>query len=327
MLATQPYLSGLPVGWYETEATISVEGNTEAYREFVVVSEQSQPKFERFIKHLAAGLPPQWEDEGMGDEYAMQQAMQWEDEFFAPDDNANGLLNADLIKIARHVAGAKQAPPFHSFAERDRHNLDTLAADSLDLSERIVQSNLLALYQDETNLWHKFYRSYDRFKTAFDAQRNRLFHIQEFGVEPVLTIAAPIERRFERRELSEDDKRQVFQRDNYTCLCCGKSKKDGAKKRVINLQVDHINAVFFGGGTNLGNSQTLCGSLQPGEGYQHSINFLVLKTPLSSPKKSLDLKLSSRERRYLRWGGVEANGEYFLPLQSCFRSSLQLPRE
>jgi hypothetical protein len=46
---------------------------------------------------------------------------------------------------------------------------------------------------------------------------------------------------------------EIFNRDNFTCQYCGKSIKDG-----VNLQVDHVNPVKFGGKNNINNYKTAC---------------------------------------------------------------------
>jgi hypothetical protein len=292
VFSERAYLHGLPVGWYETEVTINVGNDTDTYREFVVVSEQSQPKFERFIKEKLSKLDSQWEDESLGDGITQQQAAIWVTEFFDSTDDATGLLAIDLIKMARHMAQAKQAPTFQAFAERSRHDLGKIAGDLLEFNEFTVQDKLQALYYDDTNLWERFYKSYDRFKTAFDAERNRIFHIRKFGTEPALKTAAPIQRTLEQRELTEEEKEQVFQRDGYTCQCCGKQKGPG---RRVRFEVDHIVPFRFGGETSLNNSQTLC-SLCHKDKSINSINFRILTSPLDTPRVTLELKaLSSAE--------------------------------
>lgn len=44
----------------------------------------------------------------------------------------------------------------------------------------------------------------------------------------------------------------VFQRDNYQCRSCGKSKQETA------LEIDHIIAIAQGGSNDISNLQTLC---------------------------------------------------------------------
>ncbi len=52
----------------------------------------------------------------------------------------------------------------------------------------------------------------------------------------------------------DEIRRKVFERDNYTCFYCGKSReKDGAR-----LVCDHVDALARGGGNELGNLVTAC---------------------------------------------------------------------
>lgn len=292
VLSDQPYLDGLPMGWYETEVLSSSAEETNSYREFVVVYEKSQAKFERFIKHLQHSLPAQWEDDALDEEYAQQQAALWIAEFFDLTDNRSNLLDADLIKLARHIAQTKQAPLFYSFEERDKHDLSAIAGELLQFNEYDVQDKLYDMYHESTYLWQSFYKSYERFKTAFDAARNRIFHIRKFGSTPEIAVHSATPQTLEQRELTEEDKEQVFRRDNYTCQCCGKQKEPG---RRVKFEVDHIVPFRFGGETSLSNSQTLC-SLCHKDKSINAINFRVLKTPLRSPKPALALvKLSGAE--------------------------------
>ena len=290
VFSERAYLHNLPVGWYETEVTISVGSDTDTYREFVVVSEQCQPKFERFINAQYGKLSSQWEDENLDDSFASQQASEWVVAFFEPADNVNGLLEADLIKLAQHMAQTKQVPPFQSFVERSQYDLGQIAGDLLEFNEFTVQDKLQDIYYDDSKLWERFYKSYDRFKTAFDAERNRIYHIRKFGSEPALKTTAPVKRTLEQRELTEDEKEQVFRRDNYTCQCCGKHREPG---RRVKFEVDHIVPFRFGGETSLSNSQTLCKSCHADKGI-NVLNFKILRTPLSTPSQSLSLKLSSK---------------------------------
>jgi translation initiation factor 2 beta subunit (eIF-2beta)/eIF-5 len=150
------------------------------------------------------------------------------------------------------------------------------------------------LYHDGTYQWQNFYKSYDRFKTAFDAERNRIYHIHKFGSQGQLPLAeaTPVAKPLEQRELTEEEKVQVFQRDSYTCQCCGKKREKGRKVR---FEVDHITPFRFGGETSLNNSQTLC-SICHKDKSVNAVNFRILRSPLAAPKGSLDLKrLSAAE--------------------------------
>ncbi len=50
-----------------------------------------------------------------------------------------------------------------------------------------------------------------------------------------------------------EQKKQILKRDNYKCVICGKSKKDG-----VELHVDHIKPKDLGGKAIIENGQTLC---------------------------------------------------------------------
>jgi len=293
VFAGHAYLESLPLGWYATEVESSTAEGTEAYREFVVVTEKSQPKFERFLQHVQQTLPPQWERDDLDEDYAQEQASQWVAEFFEPADNAGKLLDADLIKLARHYGQTKAVPPFHTFAERDQHDLDHIAGELLEYNEFVVQEKLHDIYHDSAYLWQRFYKSYDRFKTAFDSARNRIYHIRKFGSVPELNVPLPSPQQVEKRELSEDEKHQVFQRDQFTCLCCGKTS---APKRRVTLQVDHIVPFIYGGDTSLSNSQTLCSVCNNYKGV-NEINFRVHRTRMLAPKVTLEMKRPSNKKK------------------------------
>lgn len=287
------YLHGLPVGWYETAVTVSVGSGTDTFHEFVVVFELSRSRFAAFVQHLqqAGVLTSEWEKEDLDEAFAQQQAEQWATEFFAPSDNANGLLVTDLIKLARHIGQSrtKEAPPFQAFAERDKHDLGRIADELAEFNVSEIFDQLQTMYHSSDYLWAKLYHSFQRFKTAFNTEQDRLQYRRKFGNGLTLEIATPVQRPVAQRELNEDDKEKVFRRDNHTCLCCGKQKGRG-----IRLEVDHINPYKFSADTSLSNSQTLCSTCNRDKAT-HAINFLLLKTPLSAPKALLPLKKGSEE--------------------------------
>ena len=57
----------------------------------------------------------------------------------------------------------------------------------------------------------------------------------------------------ERSKMTDNLRYNVLKRDNFTCVLCGVSSKDGAK-----LHVDHIIPIAKGGKTVMSNLQTLC---------------------------------------------------------------------
>ena len=56
---------------------------------------------------------------------------------------------------------------------------------------------------------------------------------------------------------SEEQRKQILIRDNYTCTNCGKSNKDGAL-----LTADHIDPQWAGGPADISNGQTLCAACE-----------------------------------------------------------------
>lgn len=54
-------------------------------------------------------------------------------------------------------------------------------------------------------------------------------------------------------DFSPEVKRQIFERDNYRCVVCGKGRAEG-----MEIQADHILAKDKGGKATLENGETLC---------------------------------------------------------------------
>jgi hypothetical protein len=240
--------------------------------------------FIQFISAVQNNLHPDWEDDKMDVKFAEKQVAEWIEKYFNNEDNSN-TLDLDLIKIARHIAQSKREPVFYTFDERNKHDLSQIANDLLQFNEFIVQEKLIDIYNNPSTLWQTFYKSYERFKTAFDAERNRIFHLVKYGSIPNLKLEIKTDTVLNQRELTEQEKEQVFKRDNYTCLCCGKKKEKG---RRVKFEVDHIVPFKFGGETSIGNSQTLCSVCNKDKGV-NELNFRVYKTPLKSPKPEIEL--------------------------------------
>ena len=54
-------------------------------------------------------------------------------------------------------------------------------------------------------------------------------------------------------DFTPDQRREILERDNYTCVECGRGERDG-----MILHVDHIKARNLGGKAEISNGQTLC---------------------------------------------------------------------
>ena len=287
VFSDKEFLEQMPIGWYETEALISVEEETNSFKEFVIVYQNTKDKFEQFIKEITNNLAPEWESESLDLDTIQPVVSAWMNTYFDEKDNINGTLDFDLIKLARHVAQSGKSPLFISFSERDQHDLSQIAFDAVQ--KRMDDLSIDELLQHEYNapdkLWKLFYSSYDRFASAFDAERRRAIHKIKYNCEPSLKIAPPNSDRPD-RELTEQEKEQVFIRDKYTCLCCGKFK--GVQGMRVKLQVDHIVPIKFGGQSTIENSQTLCHICNNSKSV-NEINFRIYKTPLTMPKNEIEL--------------------------------------
>lgn len=91
--------------------------------------------------------------------------------------------------------------------------------------------------------------------------------------------------------VDEEIRIQVFKRDNYTCLCCGKTKKKGKR---LQLEVDHIIPRKFGGKDTVDNLQTLCLLCNRKKGI-NEVNFRKIHTPLLQQKELETFILSQSE--------------------------------
>jgi hypothetical protein len=279
------FIQTVPVGWYQTEIVVntSEDGSDEeqSFTEFVMVYEHTKPKFERFMQFASNNLLDEWAKEYLADEWMLPQVSQWLNDYFdRENDDIGNTLELDLVRIARHIAQRQVLPIYHPFEERDQYDLDKLARDVLHKRmDDFAQNDLLRdSFSKPGSLWKVFYKSYDRFKAAFNFAKERQLYTIIHGIDPV-PVQLPVTKT--PRELTEHEKEQVRRRDNNTCQACG------AHGRGIRLQIDHIVPVKMGGETSVDNSQTLCSVCNREKGI-NEVNFKIHSTQLRSPKK-LDL--------------------------------------
>lgn len=278
-----PFIQMLPVGWYQTEVVIntSEEGSDEiqSFAEFVMVYEHTKFKFERFMQFADRNLPDEWAKEYLADEWMLPQVSRWVNDYFdIENDSIGNTLELDLVRIARHIVQRQVLPVYHSFDERDRYDLDKLARDVLQKKlDDFAQDDLLRhQFSEPGSLWKVFYKTYDRFNDAFHFAKKRILYEMKHGVtsDPGV-VSPPPSSTF--RELTEQEKEQIKERDHYTCQACG------ARGKGIRLQIDHIVSVKMGGETSVENSQTLCSVCNREKGI-NEINFKINSTQLYAPK-------------------------------------------
>jgi superfamily II DNA or RNA helicase/5-methylcytosine-specific restriction endonuclease McrA len=288
VVASQPFLSYLPVGWYETEVTTAVDDDMATFREFVLVTEENQPRFESFLRDILRSLPPEWEDERLAEETMRLQGSRWLNEYFADVDDVSNTLDYDLVKLARHVGQAKALPPFVTFELRNAHDLSTMARQAIDRRMGLweIDEWLSQKFDDSEKLWRVFYKDFRRFSSAFNAECQRELALLKHGVAPKIALETP-EADVPDRESDETVKQNVFRRDDYTCQCCGKMIDKSKKRQLRDLHIDHILPYKFGGQSVEDNLQTLCSICNQNKGI-NEINFRLERTKLTHPKP-LDL--------------------------------------
>ncbi|NJO00059.1 MAG: DEAD/DEAH box helicase, partial [Anaerolineales bacterium] len=178
VFADKPYLEQIPVGWYETEVLINVEDETNLFKEFIIVYHNTQTKFAKFIKDISQTLSPEWENESLNLELVQLQVEKWIATYFdTGQDNVNKTLDLDVIRIARHIAQSGKPPMFYTFEERDKHNLSQIAFEAVQqrMDDLTIDELLVKEFHSSDKLWQSFYKDYNRFSTAFDAERRRQF--------------------------------------------------------------------------------------------------------------------------------------------------------
>ena len=285
-LPSLPFSQIMPIGWFQTEFVVSASEDgfeeTQAFVEFVMVYEETKPKFDKFMTQFLRKMPEGWDHEFLSPEWIDPQVEAWATECFDREsDDVGNTLDLDLIRIARHVAQRQSLPAFHSFDEREKYDLDGIARKRLRYNSLENDEFLQQDFGRAGNLWRTFYKSYDRFATAFDGAMRRVLHEQRHGGQ---VLALPPKKPKRQRELSDSEKGQVKKRDGHQCLCCG------AKGKGIRLQIDHVIPYGLGGDTTVENSQTLC-SVCNRDKNLNELNFLQNASPLAAER---DLELIPR---------------------------------
>lgn len=292
-----PFLSLMPKGWYHVSYETRIQGTDETERTErpVMVYDDEYAAFQQYVGVLRKAPLTAFESEGTEIADVDKKLNEWVRRFFAnPDKHLGGkdALRRDLFDLARHMAeDDNQSPTFFPFEERDNHNLDAIA-DKFVLAKlgREQENNALKTeFGRPDRSWKVLYYRYDLFKTHYDACVNRLLDAREHGMKsashtPIFTTPEIVKD----REPSPKLARQIKERDNNACLCCGYRKY---------LQVDHIAASYFGGNASEGNLQTLCKNCNVHKGISN-ISFRNDKTTLREVPSNLpDLPLPEGSAR------------------------------
>jgi ATP-dependent helicase IRC3 len=237
-VAPAPFLSMMPVGWYQVEFEVAIPGtdDVDMRHDLIMVFDDNHQAFEKWVVHLLKTDLALFATEMLDLDRATPLLMAWQAKFFANTVQRDpGETQRSLVDIARHIGQNQQAPVFFPFTERSAHDVDALVAD---LSQRRLPRDdeddaLLIEFQRKDRYWATLYLSWERFKSQYDACWNRIRSKGKVGALPVEVVIRDTPESLPDREPTEAVKLQVLRRDGFKCRCCGESQK-----RL--LQVDHL---------------------------------------------------------------------------------------
>ncbi|MBD2304090.1 HNH endonuclease [Chroococcidiopsis sp. FACHB-1243] len=308
---TQPFLTFMPIGWYrvEIETCIEEKESTEIVQRLVMVFEHEKADYENFIEFVknleASELKAFIEPVTSFDSHLQQKIEKFQDGIFANfGQHIGGDLLSNLFYITCHIAqNDREAPDWFDFQQRQEHDLDALAQAflSVSMSDLTKDKKLFEEYNRDDRYWKIIYQSYRLFKSQYNACVERL--LNDRWTEKSPTNGSTYKPDYPPLpEPSDAVKRQVKERDDYRCLCCGENRRNL-------LQIDHINPKYHGGDHSLDNLQTLCSVCNTMKGTE-VINFCLHKTLLNAPKATFPhLQLTPSHYK------IEAHGQSQLNLR------------
>lgn len=278
------FLLFIPVGFFCCEYTIAVEeGSAEeliSFEENIIVYEFNKDNYTKLIKFISTLDLTPYAAENIAEGQIKEKAEELADEFFNIEtDNFDGLLIGNIIKIIRHISQNNTSPIFVDFHERDFYDMDKLADDLLNIPPLDADIILTNKFNDMGLHWNFFYKGYDNFMDAYYKSQKRV--LTKRRGQPVSPEIKPNDE--QRNELTDEIKRQVFARDNFTCICCGKEQRKG-----VPLNADHIRPVSMGGNNAVSNLQTLCRHCNTVKGV-NEVDYRVNITPLRKAKSELQM--------------------------------------
>jgi ATP-dependent helicase IRC3 len=278
-----PYRALLPIGWYRVEyaAKQADSEEIEYIRRLVMVFEHEKTGYQRLIEELITNQDNRLSDEEIRLTEVSDRISELSETFFSEVDQHFGSdLSQDIFSLARHIAQSGTEPKFFPFEERELHDLDLIAQDlmakRLDPYQEDEAVELEFNRQDR--YWQVLYITYERFKSQYNACKERILYINRHGDNPSDQVIKVVTAYPPPQEPSDELKQQVKERDGC-CLCCGNTNS-----RL--MEVDHILPSYFGGTNILDNLQTLCAQCNRSKLTQN-INFRDPQTDLSHPPKEL----------------------------------------
>ena len=163
-----PYSCYIPIGWYRTDITVSVESDPSSpkeemqnFIEYVTVYEHTRDKFEKFIKEKFEEIPESWSDEKLDEKSIEPKVTDWMGTYFdITQDHVTGDLLRDLIKVSRHIAKNGTAPEFHPFTERDCYDLDNLVMELAAKRDDERYRELMMIFDEAVGKVFNYYKFY-----------------------------------------------------------------------------------------------------------------------------------------------------------------------
>lgn len=278
------FLTFIPIGFFGCEYTIAIEEDSAqeliTFSESIIVYEFNKDKYTALLDYLFAQDLTTYSAENLPESNLEEKANEMINKFFdAETDGFDGMLIENVSKIIRHMAQNGSKPRFIDFHERNLYDLDKLADELLSTSPLETDILLTNKFNDMGLHWNFLYKGFDNFMDAYYKAQKRVLAIRRGQPTPPVIKPAnePID------ELTDVIKRQVFARDNFSCLCCGKIQHRG-----VTLNADHIQPVAMGGENAISNLQTLCKHCNTVKGV-NQIDYRVNTTPLHQPKPDLKL--------------------------------------
>lgn len=290
------FLTFIPVGFFNCEYTVAIEKDSEdsedsaqefvSFEENIVAYEFNKEKYDILIEFALTQDLSIYANENVNESQLKDKAEELADEFFDFEtDDFDGMLIENVTKIIHHVAQNKNnefpRPRFIDFHERDLYDLDKIAYDLLNTPPLDADIILTNKFNDTGFHWSFLYKTFNNFMDAYYKSQKRVLEILRGSSSTSPNL--PQSEIPSVPDLTEEIKRQVYVRDKHTCLCCGKSKRQG-----VIMNVDHIRPVTMGGTNDISNLQTLCKYCNTIKGL-NEINYKVNASPLRNPKPELQL--------------------------------------
>ncbi len=296
----------IPIGWYVvrytdllTDEDDASEKITEQFIENVIVLKHEESLFGNFIQDFSEKHKNiLWEQE----ELNLEEAEQTINNFLEKNDYSyNKATTSKLIQIARHLGQDihNAAPEYFTFQQKEDINMMKYVVFIREkkYGRDQIEDYLEHEYESSENLFLKvIFPNFEDFYKAYEYEDNVYRKLKKGGVK----ISEASQKITPQRLASSEVRRIVFSRDEYKCLCCGKSN---------NLQIDHIIAFKEQepDDDNPNLYQTLCGVCNR-EKSSNSYNYRV--TNFDNKKMNVENVLTS--------GKKENPIYYFTRLINCY---------